>query len=243
MEEKFKNRQKNPLNIWDALESLNNFVDSSDPDITLPNYYHLIQTAEGIRKADLPDWLQVIGLIHDLGKIQYLDNNPELGTSLDTQWGVVGDTFIVGYPLPESIVYPEFNQLNKDHKTQINNQKINNQKINIKNGCGLESIHCSWGHDEYLYRVLMEEDNKNLIPEIGLYIIRYHSLYPWNTGNAYSELESSKDRVYKPIVQEFNKFDLYTKDDKEFIPSQDIILYYKSLINKYFPYNNQIIYF
>jgi len=233
MEDKFKNREKKAINIWEALESLNNFVDSSDPDITLPNYYHLIQTAEGIRKADFPDWLQVIGLIHDLGKIQYYDNNPKLGTSLDTQWGVVGDTFIVGYPLPESIIYPEFNQLNKDI----------NLKTNIKNGCGLESTHCSWGHDEYLYRVLMEEDNKNLLPEVGLYIIRYHSLYPWHTGNAYLELESPKDRVYKPIVKEFNKFDLYTKDDKEFIPSQDVILYYKSLINKYFPYNNQIIYF
>lgn len=238
MEEKFKNRERKAINIWDALESLNQFVDSSDPDITLPNFYHLIQTAEGIRKEEHPEWLQVVGLIHDLGKIQYLDNNPQLGTSLDTQWGVVGDTFILGHPIPDSIVYPEFNSLNPDYPNcQDKSKSIYHQN------CGLEATHCSWGHDEYLYQVLMEKDNQHLLPEVGLYLIRYHSLYPWHTGNSYLELESPKDRVYKPILQEFNKFDLYTKDDSNSSPSQETIDYYKNLIKKFFPFNNQIINF
>lgn len=233
MEDKFKNRERKPIKIWDALESLNNFVDSSDPDITLPNYYHLIQTAEGIRKAGHPEWLQIVGLIHDLGKIQYLDNNPELGTSLDTQWGVVGDTFIVGHPIPNSIVYPEFNVLNPDK----------NKKSIYNPNCGLEATHCSWGHDEYLYRVLTEANNQHLLPEIALYVIRYHSLYPWHNGNSYLELESPKDRVNKPIIQEFNKFDLYTKSDSDGVPSDETVAYYQKLIKKYFPYNDQIIHF
>ena len=39
--------------------------------INLPNNMHLFQTAERIRKDNLPDWMQLIGLIHDLGKILY----------------------------------------------------------------------------------------------------------------------------------------------------------------------------
>lgn len=32
------------------------YVDSSDPDLDLPNLLHMLQTAEGIRKAGHPDW-------------------------------------------------------------------------------------------------------------------------------------------------------------------------------------------
>merc|ERR1712025_1014194 len=56
--------------VMEALEMLNELVDESDPDLDLPNIVHAFQTAERIR-ADHPDkeWLQLVGLIHDLGKI------------------------------------------------------------------------------------------------------------------------------------------------------------------------------
>ena len=58
------------LNILDALEKLNIIVDESDPDVDVPNSVHAYQTAERIRQAH-PDkpWLQLTGLIHDLGKL------------------------------------------------------------------------------------------------------------------------------------------------------------------------------
>ena len=59
------------IKIWDALNALNDYIDVSDPDINLPNIYHLFQTAEAIRKDGHPDWFQLVGLIHDLGKILY----------------------------------------------------------------------------------------------------------------------------------------------------------------------------
>ena len=40
---------------------------------------------------------------------------------------------------------------------------------------------------------------------------RYHSFYPWHTGNAYAALECPKDAQYKQWVRDFNKYDLYTK--------------------------------
>ena len=70
--------------VMEALEMLNELVDESDPDLDLPNIVHAFQTAERIR-ADHPDkeWFQLIGLIHDLGKVMAFYNEP--------QWCVVGE--------------------------------------------------------------------------------------------------------------------------------------------------------
>ena len=35
-----------PMMLWDALEKLDDLVDTSDPDISLPNVQHLLQSAE-----------------------------------------------------------------------------------------------------------------------------------------------------------------------------------------------------
>ena len=54
----------------EALEMLNDLVDESDPDTDVPNIVHAFQTAERIRKV-YPDleWMQITGLVHDLGKV------------------------------------------------------------------------------------------------------------------------------------------------------------------------------
>ena len=54
-------------------------VSFSDPDSSLPNKLHMLQTAEGLRRAGHPDWMQLMGLIHDLGKIMFLWGLPEDG--------------------------------------------------------------------------------------------------------------------------------------------------------------------
>lgn len=53
----------------------------SDPDVSLPNLVHLYQTAEGVREMGLPDWMQLTGLLHDLGKVIYKRGCDEDGTS------------------------------------------------------------------------------------------------------------------------------------------------------------------
>ncbi|MEL6846574.1 MAG: inositol oxygenase family protein, partial [Bacteroidota bacterium] len=100
-----------PLMLWDAMERLNELIDVSDPDLDLPNVQHLVQSAEAIRADARPDWMQLVGLIHDLGKVMFLWGSDEDGTSQAEQWGLVGDVFVVGARLPETCVYPEFNQL------------------------------------------------------------------------------------------------------------------------------------
>ncbi|OIW16878.1 hypothetical protein TanjilG_00127 [Lupinus angustifolius] len=61
------------MSIWECCELLNEVVDESDIDLDEPQIQHLLQTAEAIRK-DYPneDWLHLVGLIHDLGKLLLL---------------------------------------------------------------------------------------------------------------------------------------------------------------------------
>lgn len=86
--------------IREALEKLNELVDESDPDTDLPNIVHAFQTAERARE-EFPelDWLHLVGLIHDLGKVMAFYG--------EEQWSVVGDTFPVGCLWSDSIVYRE----------------------------------------------------------------------------------------------------------------------------------------
>nr|CAG4644036.1 EOG090X07RL [Lepidurus arcticus] len=146
--------------ILEALGRLNSLVDESDPDVDMPNSIHAFQTAERLRKAhpDL-DWLHLTGLIHDLGKVMAF---------YEPQWAVVGDTFPLGCSFAPSIVYRESSfQANPD----LTNPKYNTKFGVYEANCGLENVTMSWGHDEYLYRLLLNQ--KASLPEEALYIIRY----------------------------------------------------------------------
>ncbi|XP_063923890.1 inositol oxygenase [Zophobas morio] len=209
--------------IKDALIRLNDLVDESDPDVDLPNIVHAFQTAERIRR-DYPtqDWFHLTGLIHDLGKVMAFYGEP--------QWAVVGDTFVVGCEWDNDIVYRD--------TSFVDNVDGNNPKYNTKYGmykpnCGLEKLLLSWGHDEYLYRVLLH--NKSTLPKEALYMIRFHSFYPWHSAGNYQHLTTKEDEEeVKKWVLTFNQYDLYTKSTE--IPDiEKLWPYYEKLIDKYIP--------
>lgn len=70
-----------------------------------------------------------------------------------------------------------------------------------KPNCGVNNLMMSWGHDEYLYRVL--KHNQSTLPEMAHYIIRYHSFYPWHTSNDYEHLAAPGDDDIKKWVNVF----------------------------------------
>lgn len=70
-----------------------------------------------------------------------------------------------------------------------------------KPNCGLDQVLMSFGHDEYLYQVLVK--NGTSLPEEALYCVRYHSFYPWHTGGDYDYLCNDKDREMMKWVLEF----------------------------------------
>lgn len=205
------------MSIWEAAEFLNTLVDDSDPDTDLTQIQHLLQTSEAIRKDGHPDWFILTGFIHDLGKILCLWGEP--------QWCVVGDTFPLGCKFSDKIVYPEFFELNPDTKDPV----LSSVNGIYEPGCGLDKVHMSWGHDEYMYRVA-----KNYLPEEGLYMIRFHSFYAQHRHNAYDHLLNDHDRKMFKWVKAFNPYDLYSKSDA---PPKvaELRPYYEDLIAKYFP--------
>lgn len=97
------------MEVMEAVISLDQLVDESDPDVDFPNSYHAFQTAEGIRREHphkgkhththtqvrmhtwfttpilisrpSPDWFQLVGLIHDIGKIMALSGEPQVNAS------------------------------------------------------------------------------------------------------------------------------------------------------------------
>lgn len=231
MYEKYHKFNHAKMTIWEAFEALKTYVDSSDPDTSLPNLEHMLQTAEAIRANGHPDWFQLVGLLHDLGKIMFLwgkEEDGQIGKADFPQWGLGGDTWVVGVPIPESAVFPEFNALNSDKDKAEYQGPYGMYKAN----CGLENLLFAYGHDEYLYRMLIH--NKTKIPKEGLAMIRYHSAYPLHKEGEYKQLMTEGDEDLLDWVREFNQFDLYTKADKR--PDVNKLWpYYQSLIDKYIP--------
>jgi len=212
--------------VMEALDMLNELVDESDPDLDLPNIIHAFQTAERIREVHPDkDWFHLVGLIHDMGKIMAFYGEP--------QWAVVGDTFPVGCKHAASIV---FGEESFKHNKDVKDTRYNTKLGMYKEGCGMENVVMSWGHDEYLYQVLRNHMDKvgTHIPQEGMWGIRFHSCYPWHTGGDYKYLMEEKDKEIMEWVLEFNKFDLYTKSTK--VPDIEALRpYYQSLVDKYLP--------
>ena len=159
----------------------------------------------------------------------YLRGNDKEGTGKRYQWAMVGDTFIVGCKLPDSLVYPEFNKENPDMKNELFKTELG---VYLPN-CGLDNVTCSWGHDEYLYKILTHSKNPNNLPEEALYIIRFHSLYAHHTKNSYKHFLSDKDKKNLKWLKLFNKYDLYSKSDQQY-DINEMTIYYKKLIKKFF---------
>ena len=205
--------------VWEQLIRLNDLVDDSDPDISLSQMQHAFQCAEKAREDGKPRWFQLVCLIHDLGKVLYFYGEP--------QHLVVGDTFVVGCQFSPKVIYHEFFNQNPDASDGRYNSKFGIYEPN----CGLDRVHMSWGHDEFLYHVVKQ----HLSPKAA-YIIRYHSFYAYHQHREYAHLMNDYDRMMIESVREFNPYDLYSKSDDA--PSDDdpaLIEYYKELIDEFIP--------
>ncbi|KAJ9381430.1 hypothetical protein DTO063F5_6176 [Paecilomyces variotii] len=135
------------MTVWEAMEKLNTFIDECDPDTSESQMTHLLQSAEALRRDGKPRWMQLVGLIHDLGKLLFF-------FGAQGQWDVVGDTFPVGCAFGDRIIFgTESFRNNEDY-----NSAIYSIKFGIYSpGCGLDNVMLSWGHDEYLYNIVKDQ--------------------------------------------------------------------------------------
>jgi inositol oxygenase len=218
--ESFLNKTRAEMGIWEAMEKLNTLVDESDPDTELSQIEHLIQSAEAIRRDGKPRWMQLTGLIHDLGKLLFF-------FGAEGQWDVVGDTFPVGCKFSDTIILPETFSANPD----VDDPVYSTEHGIYTPGCGMDNVMLSWGHDEYLYHVVKDQ---SLLPDEALAMIRYHSFYPWHREGGYEWMMSGRDWEMREAVRAFNPYDLYSKNDE--VPTVwDLKEYYLDLIDEFFP--------
>ncbi|KAH8710061.1 hypothetical protein GQ44DRAFT_714747 [Phaeosphaeriaceae sp. PMI808] len=198
------------MTVWEAMQKLNTLIDESDPDTSLSQIEHLLQSAEAIRRDGKPRWMQLTGLIHDLGKLLFF-------YGAQGQWDVVGDTFPVGCAFSPAIIYADTFGI-------------------YTPGCGLDNVMLSWGHDEYLYHVMKAQSR---LPDEALAMIRYHSFYPWHKEGAYAWMMNEKDERMLEAVRAFNPYDLYSKSD-EVPKVEDLKDYYKDIIEEYIGWDKKI---
>ena len=148
----------------EAFHCLDGYVDPSDPDVDTPNTVHAYQTAERALAARPDDEAYaLLGLIHDVGKVLF--------TMGLRNTFVVGDTHILGCAPPESAIYPETFAKCPDAKHPIYKTKYGIYEPN----CGLRNVVVTFGHDEYLYKVLEGNCERHSFPEPLWHIVRFHS--------------------------------------------------------------------
>ncbi len=213
----FLSLDRRRMGVWEALGFLDTLVDDSDPDTELSQLAHLLQTAQAIRAAGQPEWFQLTGLLHDLGKVLCLWGEP--------QWAVVGDTFPVGCRFDERVVFAEYFTDNPDWGDPV----YGTANGLYEPGCGLDQVLMSWGHDEYLYRVLRDH-----LPREALAIVRYHSFYAAHSQGAYQHLMNEQDRADFHWVRAFQPYDLYSKaEDPPDVAA--LAPYYRELVDRHLP--------
>ena len=222
--EQYSKLNNKKMSMKTALQMMDNFIDPSDPDINESNSIHAYQTAEAIKK-DYPEdkELQVVGLIHDLGKVLFSFGEPN--------WSVVGDTYVVGAKFPQSIVY--YDTLKENKANEFNKYNNNNERGIYEPKCGIDNLYITFGHDMYLYEVLRQNTNHKISKE-RMNVIKYHSFYPWHNKGSYQEFMVEKDYDTLEAVQKFNEYDLYSKANTTFKLTQEIKEYYDELLDEFF---------
>ncbi len=122
-------------------------------------------------------------------------------------------------------MFPEFFAANPD----MQNPRYQTQYGIYEPNCGLDKVHLSWGHDEYIYQV-----TKKYLPEESQYMLRYHSFYSAHRGNAYQHLMTDHDVKMFNHVRAFNPYDLYSKG-RERPNLKEVMPFYEDLVAEFFP--------
>ena len=193
-EEEYFTLRKGQKTVWQAAEFLNTLVDDSDPDTDLTQIEHLLQTSEAMRRDGQPRWMILTGFIHDLGKCLCLIRGAAMGSR--------GRYVSRGLRLVERYRLPEYFANNPDRDIAEYQTKYGIYEPN----CGLDNLHMSFGHDGYIAKVMGP-----YLRDESLYMLRYHSFYPWHKHGAYDHLCNEKDRSMLEWVLKFNQYDLYSK--------------------------------
>jgi hypothetical protein len=153
--------------------------------------------AEAARAEDFPDWIQVIALIHELGRVASLFSDEiKEGRSLD--WTISCAARVVGIHPPNHCSFSTFRHLDPD------TQRYNDVHPIYRRHCGLRNTHLTWTGPEYLYHIL-QLNNTRLCDE-ALSVLRLFPLRCWHAYKSeYTDILADDDEFIKPTVNEFDR--------------------------------------
>jgi len=201
MREKYLKFQCKQIGVWEALQLAKDIP--SDPfgmnnDNSVPSLRtKLFRTAEEFRRVGHPDWVQLVALIHDLGRII---NSFETGSGYGVyNWTIMTSSGVVGCAPPTCAVFQEYRNLDPDRHHEMYNSPLGMYEANT----GMENLLLNWTGPEYMYYLLKE--NCVSIPEDGLVMLRLFQLRAWHTHNEYNHLANDADMVMRPLVADFDQ--------------------------------------
>jgi len=201
--------RKRQLTMWQAITMAKEVRDGSDPDMLAAQKVHFYGTTKAAQEKGEPLWKVLGALLHDTGKVLVpLYDLP--------QHQVVGDTFPVGCPFEESNILVESFKSNPDNQVAEYQRPLGM----YREGCGFQEMYFAFGHDAYLAAVLKQHISRSAGKISGLtteetealiYVIQFHSFYPWHQQGGYSRFASDYDKKMLPHLKSFQLLDLYSK--------------------------------
>lgn len=163
-----------------------------------------LRTAEHFRAAGHPDWIQLLALLYGLGKAGQRDDDDDCGTY---DWTVCSRSRVVGCPVPNQVVYANYQVLDPDGGNTLYNSSATGM---YEQHCGLDNVLLSWTGPEYLYYMLRQ--NLVGIPDDALKMLRLASLSVWHstasldrTTLAYAVICSDDDFALQSLVSDFDR--------------------------------------
>lgn len=134
---------------------------------------------------------------HELGVVvNRIDSRTAIESEDGYDWSRASRSHVIGCGAPDRASFAEFRYLNADARDDVGPQGIYDPH------CGLENVMLAWTGPEYLFHML--KHNNALVPNEGLYMLRYFTLGDWHTHNEYSHLANEDDEDLKSFVAEFD---------------------------------------
>eukprot|EP00573_Skeletonema_grethae_P002533 CAMPEP_0201687862 /NCGR_PEP_ID=MMETSP0578-20130828/1725_1 /ASSEMBLY_ACC=CAM_ASM_000663 /TAXON_ID=267565 /ORGANISM="Skeletonema grethea, Strain CCMP 1804" /LENGTH=606 /DNA_ID=CAMNT_0048172041 /DNA_START=134 /DNA_END=1951 /DNA_ORIENTATION=+ len=178
-----------PFHAWSSDDTVESSMVSS-PSLRTLSYL----MAEAARDEGLPDWVQLVALIHELGEaVKKLDPN-NTGKMADSiyDWTISTRSRVVGYPVPDCATFSEFRHLNTDSL----DVRYNTDTGVYESNCGLDSVMLVWTGAEFMYHLLRH--NNTALPMEALAMVRYFLLGDWHEHHEYTPITNECDNDMLP---------------------------------------------
>lgn len=216
---------------------------------------YMLASAEAARDEGHPDWLQlavflyvsphglhfrIVSMSSDTCCLELFrralgllflhwtdEENAVLRSISAREWLALNSTWLVGAHIPDSIEFPELNELNADHTSGIKSLTPCPDVLD-------DALLLPWTPDEYLYRALVH--NQASLPSEALVVIRLWSLKTWYQNDSYADVLSFPASMdTKEWLASLGRFSSVSDAAIQQVKPETLLPYYLALADKYLP--------